>query len=651
MEARSIRSSGDAWQYAKRVDWSAVVPWLLGFGLIAYVGLKGGGYDPLVHDQVGIAAWWIVLAGGLVGALPRRRLGPLAWIALGLLAAFALWTALSLVWTESAERTSADLARTAGYLGVFALALFAADAKAARRIVGAAAAAIVCVSIVALLSRIHPDWFSEAAQTGNFVTGGRERLSFPLNYWNALAALVAIGAPLVLQVATCARSVLLRAAAAAALPAMALVAFLTLSRGGIGAAAVALAVFLAFASDRLPKLLTLLLAGGGGAILIAAADRRDALQHGLLDATAQQQGDELLILVLVVCVAVGVLQAGISLLLSEGRRPRWTLVPRRVSLVALLATSAAVLIAAVALGAPGRISDAWSEFKEEDQPAKGSARLGSVAGNGRYELWRSAVEENRSEPLTGTGSGSFEFWWARNGATSETVRDTHSLYLQTLGELGIFGLVILAGFLLTTLVGGAWMALRAGPPERPALAAALAGCTAFCLTAAVDWMWQMPVLVVAFLLLASVLVGSGARPGKDGGGTLSIVPRLAVAVAAAVAIIAIAIPLASTSRVRQSEFDARAGDLAAALEAARSAQNAQPSAASPRLQQALVLEAQGMLPSAAESARAATDRESTNWRTWLVLARIEAERGRASAAVRDYRRAKSLNPHFSLFDR
>jgi hypothetical protein len=651
MEARSIRSSGDAWQYAKRVEWRPVVPWLLGFVLVAYVGLKGGGYDPLVHDQVGIAAWWIVLVCGLAGALPRHRLGPLAWIALGLLAAFTIWTALSLIWTESAERTSADLARTAGYLGVFALALFAGGAKAAPRIVGAVATAIVCIAVVALLSRLHPDWFPEAAQTGSFVTGGRERLSFPLNYWNALAALIAIGAPLVLQVATCARSVLLRAAAAAALPAMALVAFLTLSRGGIGAAIVALAVFLAFAPDRLPKVLTLLLAGGGGAILIAAADRRDALQHGLLDAGARQQGDELLVIVLVVCFAVGLLQAGLSLLLSEGRRPRWTFVPRRASLVALAAASLAVLVAAAALGAPGRISDAWTEFKEEGQPAQGSARLGSVAGNGRYALWQSAVDENRSEPLTGTGSGSFEFWWARNGDTAETVRDTHSLYLQTLGELGIFGILILAGFLLTTLIGGAWLTLRAGPRERPALAAALAGCTAFFLTAAVDWMWQIPVLVVALLLLASVLVGFGTRPDRNDRSGLSLVPRLAVAAAAVVAIVAIAIPLASTSRLRQSEFEARTGDLTAALEAARSAQNAQPSAASPRLQEALVLEAQGDLPSAAESARAATERESTNWRTWLVLARIEAERGRASAAVRDYRRAKALNPHFSLFDR
>ena len=141
--------------------------WLLGFGLVAYLGLKGGGYDPLVHDQVGIAVWWVLLATVAVGALPRRRLGLLAWTALGLLAAFVAWTALSLTWTESVERTWADLARVGGYLGVFALALFVRDSHGARRMVAAVGAGIACVAIVALLSRLHPAWFPEASQTAS----------------------------------------------------------------------------------------------------------------------------------------------------------------------------------------------------------------------------------------------------------------------------------------------------------------------------------------------------------------------------------------------------------------------------------------------------------------------------------------------------
>ena len=638
---------------ARRVDWGAVSTWLLGFVLIVYLGLKGGGYDPLVHDQVGIAVWWVLLAAVAVGALPQRRLGTFAWCALGLLAAFVAWTALSLNWTESAERTSAELARVAGYLGVFALALFARGPNGVRRMVAAVGTGIAVVALVALLSRLHPAWFPAAGQTAKFLSSGRERLSYPLNYWNALAALIAIGLPPMLQVATCARRTALRALAAATLPAMMLTAFFTLSRGGIAAAFVALAVFLALASDRLPKLLTLLVAGAGGAILIGGAIQRDSLRHGLLDATAHHQGNEMLAMTIVICLVVGLIQAGISFALAHDMRPRWTAVSREQSLVAVFVGVLIVVVAAIALNAPAKASNAWGEFKRPEEPGKGPERLSHASGESRYQFWSAAVREAESKPLTGTGSGTFEYWWNRNGDTSDTVRDTHSLYLQTLGELGIVGLVLLAAFLLTILIGGSRAALRASFHERPQLAAALAGCVAFCVTATFDWMWQVPVLPVALLLLASILATGYGREGLKGKtpSPFRISLRAAVAFVAIAAIVAIAIPLASAALVRQSQADAKAGDRNAALSAARSAQNAQPDAATPRLQQALLLEGDGNLSLAAAAARSATERESTNWRTWLVLARIEAERGRADAAVRYYGEAESLNPRSSLFAR
>jgi O-Antigen ligase len=642
--------SGAAQEYVRRVDWGAVATWALGFGLVVYLGLEGGGYDPLVHDRVGIAVWWLLLAGVVVGALPRRRPPILACVALALFAAFVVWTALSLSWTESAERTFADLARVSGYLGVFALAVFGTGSAGARRMVAAVAAGIAVIAVAALLSRLHPAWFPASHETAQFLSSGRERLSYPLNYWNGLAGLIAIGAPLLLQVATCARSIAARALAAAAFPAIALTAFFTLSRGGIAATFIALAVFLAFTPDRLPKLLTALLAAAGSTVLIAAASHRDALQHGLLNETAHQQGNEMLVLTLVVCLVVGLAQAGLSAALRGARRPGWTVVSRRRSMVAVAVAALVVLIAAATVDAGGRASDGWAEFKRGEGPGKGTERLGSVAGESRYQFWSAAVRENASKPLTGTGSGTFEYWWTRNGDVAENVHDTHSLYLQTLGELGIIGLLVLAAFLVVVLGGGGRNVLRAGR-HRPELAAALAGCAAFCITAITDWMWQIPVLAVAFLLLAATLVTADESAEQSGGAGLRLPLRAAFALVALAVIAAISVPLASTNLVRQSEADARAGDLPAALRAARSAQNAQPDAASPRLQQALVLESQGELVGAAAAARAATERESTNWRTWLVLSRIEAELGDASAAVRDYRKARLLNPFSELFQR
>ncbi|MDQ3630150.1 MAG: hypothetical protein M3417_02495, partial [Actinomycetota bacterium] len=56
----------------------------------------------------------------------------------------------------------------------------------------------------------------------------------------------------------------------------------------------------------------------------------------------------------------------------------------------------------------------------------------------------------------------------------------------------------------------------------------------------------------------------------------------------------------------------------------------------------------GALLSAAAAAKAATADEPTNWRTWFVLARIEARRGEATAAVTALRKAQRLNPRSPL---
>ena len=117
------------------------------------------------------------------------------------------------------------------------------------------------------------------------------------------------------------------------------------------------------------------------------------------------------------------------------------------------------------------------------------------------------------------------------------------------------------------------------------------------------------------------------------------------------AVIAISIPLATSSLIDKSQREADQGDLSAALSSAQQASKVNPSSASAYLQKALVLEAQGNLDDAILAARKATTLEETNWRTWLILARVQAL-GDApdSAALRSYRKARSLNPDSSIFN-
>lgn len=630
-----------------KLDLQACSVWLLGFGLVAYLGLEGGGYEPIVRDQLGIAIWWGVLLGLAVGALPLNRLRYGSWIVLALLAAYVCWVALSCIWTDATHNTVEDLGRVVTYLGVFALALSIRGPKGARRMVGAVGSAIVVIAVVALLSRFHPAWFPAAREQMSFLPFEQGRLSYPLGYWNGLAALVAIGLPLVLYVACCARHVLTQALAAAALSAMALTVYFTLSRGGTAASIVGLIVFMALAHDRVAKAATLLIASVGAAILILATSQRSALNSGLTGPLAHHQGNEMLVMTLVVCAGVGLLQAALALALRHGQRPTWTRPSRRVSQSLLVACLAVAAIVVVGFVGSGKVSHAWHEFKASSGTESGAGRLSSVSSNGRWPYWTAVVKEFESAPIVGKGSGSYEVWWAQHRADKGGfVRDAHSLYLETLGELGIVGFALIVGFLGWVLWMGISRYARAARSSRTRLAAALAGCAAFCFGTAFDWLWEIAVIPIAVLLLASVLVSAGERSRRA---ALPVAARLAGVGVALAALVAIAIPLSSALALQKSQAEFRGGDLSAAMSEAADARRVEPFASQPRMQEALVLEAEGRIAAALVPVREATRLEPHEWRAWVVRSRIEAENGHPTAALASYRMARSLNPHSVLF--
>jgi hypothetical protein len=345
------------------------------------------------------------------------------------------------------------------------------------------------------------------------------------------------------------------------------------------------------------------------------------------------------------------LQAAVSLAARHGLGPRLRIAPRRGAIAA-----AVLVVVAIAAGVPGELSDRWEEFKQPVDPGGGAARLESSAGNGRYQAWQSALDANATDPLVGIGPGTFEYWWAREGTVPLFLRDAHSLYLETLAELGIVGLALLLGLLGTVVVTGLRLVRSALDQRRRAYAAAaLAAAGIFLVAAAYDWIWDLPVLAIVFLLLAASILGtrpgiaSARRSPAATSGRRAIAGRVGFAALAVGAIVAIAIPLASTVLVRESQAEARAAGLSGALDDAQDAHGVEPFAAGPLLQQALVLELSGDLEEAVSAARAATAKEPTNWRTWLVLSRLEAKVGDAEGALDAYRHARSLNPRSELF--
>jgi O-Antigen ligase len=638
----------------RRLDTAAVSAWALAGAIVLYLAIDGGGYDLVVSSQVGIVVWWIVLVGAIWGLLPAARLSRVAWAGLALFGAFALWTALASTWSLSSDLSLQELSRVTCYLGVLVLglAIHRDRERAVRHTASGVATAVVLVAALALASRLDPGLFPAAQQTSSFLPGTQGRLGWPLNYWNALAALLALGLPLLFAVATSARTLRVQAAAAAAIPAVALCSYLTFSRGGAIAIAAGLIVFVALAPDRIPKLATGLAAAAGSAGLIAGASHRSAIEQGLTGAVARHQGATLLVSIVLVCAGVALVQAGIGLAVRHGTPPRWLMISPARARALLIAGVLACIVVALLAGAPARLLHAWQDFKRPTAAAlheNSIGRFGAVSGNGRYDYWKAALEATSGHVLGGSGPGTFQLMWLPRAPYYSYVQNAHSLYVETLSAVGAVGLAFLAGFFVVVLAAAVGLVVRSQYETRARAAGLTAALVAFLTSAAFDWIWQVPVLPAAFMLLAAALLAPPARSSVAAGTHAFLAMRAGAIVLSLACLLAIAVPLATTSAVRQSQQAASSGNPALALADARTAARLEPGAAAPQLQLALVLELRGDVPDALIAAQHAASDEPANWSVWVVTSRLEAEAGHPRASLIAYRRARSLNPRSPLF--
>ena len=125
--------------------------------------------------------------------------------------------------------------------------------------------------------------------------------------------------------------------------------------------------------------------------------------------------------------------------------------------------------------------------------------------------------------------------------------------------------------------------------------------------------------------------------------------RIAVAAVAFGLIVAETIPLLANMEVRKSQESVNSGNLAQALDQAESARSIQPWAATPYLQLALVQELGGQIDEAHGSIEHAIENDQSDWRLWLVAARIQTKMGDIAAARESLAKARELNPKSQLF--
>jgi hypothetical protein len=625
--------------------------------VILVLALENGAYGVVDRGILAVGVWWAIALCAALRLWPRQPPPPAALLAGGFLALLAGLTALSITWADSAEKAFAEVDRLLLYLGVFTLVVMATRRGDATRWSNGLAIGITAVGVLGLVSELFPDFIGPGAPPSFFAS--ENRLSWPLNYWNGLGIFVGLGFPLLLRIATARGAAVLRALSLAPIPALTAAIYLTSSRGAAATAAFGVLVFMLLTGRRMAAAVAFVISAAGAAAAVALLVGKHALVDGPAGSSqAADQAHSAAILLGALGIAVAV---AYWLWIDFGEQRVGAELGRR-GTTALLGAGAVVLLAGAVAVHPIQKFNDFRQSPAEQRISESDftkAHLLSANGSGRWQIWESAVDQFAEHPVAGEGAGSFESWWAQHGTLRKFLRDAHSLYLETMGELGVLGLVVLLGMFGSGFVAAIRRLMRLGGSDRTTVAALTAVLAGFALAAAIDWMWELTVVAVVALVTLGLLTGPATFP-RSRSGTDAQPPgrparRRATAVRAgivAVAVMAICVEgvlLLSQGRLEDSRAAAERGDIAEARAAALDAKSIEPWAASPYLQLALLDEQSGNLGAARGRIRQAIDREARDWRLWLVSARIAVKAGFIPQAKRDLARAKSLNPRSPLF--
>ena len=201
--------------------------------------------------------------------------------------------------------------------------------------------------------------------------------------------------------------------------------YLSFSRGALAALAAGLLalVVLAPARERVGQLRAAALVVGAGAAAALAAGLAPAVRTGAGAMATREREGAIVLAVAVVVMAAAALAARLPLPDRPLALPSWS------GWAAAAAIAALLVVPIVAAGG-----------HQQAAPATGATnqRFSSLGSN-RYAYWRVAIDTGADHPLAGVGASGFRVEWLRRRHIDETVRDAHSLELETFAELGLVG--------------------------------------------------------------------------------------------------------------------------------------------------------------------------------------------------------------------
>jgi hypothetical protein len=582
---------------------------LLAALVVAALAADAGGY---AATSWGWSSLLLLVSAGVGCALGLRRLEPLEWVFPALLAGLAGFVMLSLAWSTDVAETIHEGERMLLYLAGVSALLLLGRRSSVPWLLAAIAAGIAGVCAYALAMRLFSPG-SGAYQTVPTDADAAFRLARPLGYANALACFAAMGILLAFGFALRARSLGARCLASAALVVLFPTLYFTYGRGAWLALVAGILALVGLERDRTAIAAAVVALAALPAVAVALSARVHALsgEAGAVVA-ATRDGHRLAVALVVLALGAALVPAGLN---AASRRFGRAVMPRRWLLATLALIVLGVLaLALVRVGGPGEAARrAYRAFNAPAPLVKAdpNQRLFSLSGNSRSEYWRIAWREYVDHPWLGGGAGSYQRYWLQHRRAALPVRNAHSLYLETLAELGPLGLALLLGALAVPLVGAA----RAR--GYPFASAALGAYVVFLVHAGIDWDWEMTAVSLAGLScgVALLLAARGKAP---------LIRRASVRAAGGALAVLLAV-LAILALIGNRELAAAAdaldrADVQTARTQALRARRWQPWAGTPwRLLGEAELEL-GRVGPARDAFRRGLAEDSGDWELWLDLA-------------------------------
>lgn len=586
------------------------MPAVVAAAAVVLLARDQGGYFPVSWGWAALALAGVVVTWLATSA--RTDAEPADGFFLLALLGLTAWVGLSIAWSVDRAQSVLELER-----GLVLLAGCTAFLALARRrgldlLVPALVAAVAGLSAYSLSTRLAPTH-------GTFNPDdpiSRYRLFEPLGYWNGLGLFAVLGILLALGLVTepsC--RIESRVLAAVSLVVLPVTLFFTFSRGALLALVVGVLAVVVSSPQRLRVVAEGAAFAVMPAVAVVLAWRAGPLTHRSATlAAATQAGHRLAVELLVLAIASAAVVLLVRLL---ERKLRVGAATQRVLAVAIALVVVAGLAVGVAReGGPSSLATrAYHSFADPVPPRENgnlTTRLASLNGNGRARMWSVAIDSlHGTRWVAGSGAGSFERNWDRSKRADEVVRDAHGLYVETLSELGVIGLLLLVAVLAIPLAAGL---RRRAAVFVPGLIGAYA---AFLSHLAVDWDWELSGVALTGLFVGCLMLVAH----RDGVERRLDARVRAAAVGAGVAVAALAfVGLVGNTALARAQSANREHRFAEASADAATARRWMPWSPAPLQALGTARLEQGDVAGARASFRAAISLDPANWLSWLDLA-------------------------------